>query len=191
MNSVRFVHTPAPLAEALAAQAAALGMEVADSGHGASVVYLGSDERWADVVDHASERPTVVVLPEPDIDQYVRGLAAGAGVVQLDTPTSVMMEVVVAAIRGEALVPMTVTQALAQHVPPTKSDMVALPLSPLEKRLAGELVGGASIADLAAQVGYSERTVRRKLQGLYLKLGASNRAEAVEVITQDPNLTLT
>lgn len=41
------------------------------------------------------------------------------------------------------------------------------------------LANGETVVNLATESGWSERTMRRTLHSIYLKLGAGNRAEAI------------
>jgi len=53
------------------------------------------------------------------------------------------------------------------------------PLSARELEVLGALVEGRSNAEIAASLGIGLRTVRFHLEGVYSKLGASRRGEAV------------
>lgn len=50
-----------------------------------------------------------------------------------------------------------------------------------DQRLLGLLAEGLTNARIGVQLHRSEKTVRNQLTGVYRKLGASNRAEAVAV----------
>ena len=52
----------------------------------------------------------------------------------------------------------------------------------IEGILIDALARGKTIAEMVEQVHYSDRTVRRRLQGLYLKLDVHSRGEAIEKI---------
>ena len=52
-------------------------------------------------------------------------------------------------------------------------------LAPEDERLVALLAGGASIAEVAATLGYSRRTVQRRLAVVRGTLGASSNREAV------------
>ncbi|MYE55964.1 MAG: hypothetical protein F4X30_02655 [Acidimicrobiaceae bacterium] len=49
-----------------------------------------------------------------------------------------------------------------------------------ELKLLKQLAGGVPVADLAAQAGYSERSIYRAMSGLWQKLGVQGRKEGVE-----------
>ena len=55
----------------------------------------------------------------------------------------------------------------------------AAALAPEDERLVALLAGGASIAEAAATLGYSRRTVQRRLAVVRETLGASSNREAV------------
>jgi DNA-binding NarL/FixJ family response regulator len=52
-------------------------------------------------------------------------------------------------------------------------------LAPEDERLVALLAGGASIAEVAATLGYSRRTVQRRLAVVRQAFGASSNREAV------------
>lgn len=175
---------PAPYREALVRRLDNAGLELIDAPDDtcAVVSYVGDDSGWDVVAAFVELQPVIAVLPDPMIELYVRALASGAGAVQIDTPTEAMIDVILAAIRGESLLPLSVTQALSQHMPPTSADIVGEPLTPLEERVAQALVAGTTIAAIAKELNYSDRTLRRKLQGLYLKLGVVDRYGAITAL---------
>lgn len=65
------------------------------------------------------------------------------------------------------------TVHVAQALPPY------LALTDREHRLLGLLAEGWTNVQIGQRVHRSEKTVRNQLTGIYQKLGASNRAEAV------------
>ncbi|MXZ52494.1 MAG: response regulator transcription factor [Acidimicrobiaceae bacterium] len=54
--------------------------------------------------------------------------------------------------------------------------------TPVERNLITALAQGQTIAEIVEQVHYSDRTIRRRLQGLYLKLNVHSRGEAIKKI---------
>ena len=148
------------------------------------MIRCDGDDRWDELCCRAEQTGTlaVAVLPTLVLDDYVKALALGAaGVVYEDTTSAITAEVVEAAIQGEVLLP---TQAahgmamLARRSKPTAE------LEPEEVDLLQAVASGRTIVDLARDTYYSERTVRRHLQSLYLKLGVRNRAEAIAAATR-------
>jgi len=49
----------------------------------------------------------------------------------------------------------------------------------LEKQIMYLLIGGSTNAQIAEQVGYSERNVKRKIKKLFQKFNVNNRASLV------------
>lgn len=181
---------PAPFREALAAAACASGVgalvdpdDLDADGRSVSIVYCDAPERWALVGSlSASGRVVVATITQLSIGEYARGLAAGAAsVFHHDTSSAIMIAVIVGAARGEATLPVFAAQSLAaawvgEAIPATLNDY--------ELGLLTALSAGSRLADLAESVAYSERTVRRQLQSVYLKLGASNRADAIRIASR-------
>ncbi len=168
------------------ARLAARGRLADDPGDGSAgrplvVILCDSPERWEQLEAFASEPGTIVVavLAQLDIDGYTRSLSLGAnGVVYVDTSSTITADVIVAASRGEVLLPSQAAQAIARLAhrerPSTELDSVDLVL-------LRALSDGTTVSEIAGRLHYSERTVRRYLQNLYLRLGVRNRAEAIAV----------
>ena len=143
------------------------------------LVLCDSDERWAElsvsVEDH--ESVTVAVLPELHVEGYARSLSLGVdGVVYADTSSAITADVIVAAVQGEVLLPSQAAHSIARLAHREKP---ASALDDRDRDLLRMLSEGATIATIAHRLHYSERTVRRHLQNLYLRLGVRNRAEAI------------
>lgn len=62
-----------------------------------------------------------------------------------------------------------------------RRDQLQSPLTPEEQPLMRQMADGLSFAEIAAGVFPSERTVRRHVQALQEKLGASDRVQAVAI----------
>ncbi|MCY4279697.1 MAG: LuxR C-terminal-related transcriptional regulator [Acidimicrobiaceae bacterium] len=77
---------------------------------------------------------------------------------------------------GEALLPMGLAQSLA-----ATARAVQMPdsLTEIEETLVSALALGHAVQKIASDLNYSDRTIRRKLQTLYVKLGVATRGEAV------------
>lgn len=178
--SVSILGGPAPYCEALARKLKTAELAVSEGDRGnVLVIFCDSERTWDHATDSALWTPTVAVLPDLDVDQFAKALALGAGAVHLDTPTDVMVEVIKAAIDGEALLPLAITQALAsKHLPGGAPPTGAI--EGVEAQIADGLLAARTNSQIAGDLNYSDRTIRRKLQGLYLKLGVSSRADAIE-----------
>ena len=168
--------------EAVTARLAASGSEVVESSESdpadVTLVYCDTAEDWrvlAAVASHA----VVAVLPSFDPDGFVRALRIGAGAAHVATSSELVVEAAEAALRGEALLPMAFAQRLAAH---SMMSDEAVSFSALDRTLIEALADDQTIAEMVKAVHYSDRTVRRRLQGLYLKLGVRSRDEAIEKI---------
>lgn len=146
----------------------------------AHVVVCDGPDNWNLVAELAPAVPTVAVIDTFELDFYIRALALGAGVVHADTPPATIANVIEAAINGEALVPIPVATVMARHEPPGNRQMTGQSLTTIEAIIAAALLDGQSNRQIANRTNYSDRTVRRRLQGIYLKLGVSTRAGAIE-----------
>jgi DNA-binding NarL/FixJ family response regulator len=143
------------------------------------MVLCGTEGRWALLDDEiaTNSRVVVAVLPELLLEDYIRALSAGAsGVVYVDTSSAITVDVISAAVNGEVVLPLQAAHnmaVLAKRLKPSTD------LTPPEVELLRAVAAGRTIVELARETYFSERTVRRHLQSLYLKLGVQNRAEAI------------
>jgi len=143
------------------------------------LVLCAHDERWDELATSAADlgSVTVAVLPALEIEGYTKALSLGVdGVVYVDTSSLITADVIVAAVQGEVLLPSQAAHSIARLAHREKP---ANSLDERDRQLLRSLSAGATIATVADQLHYSERTVRRHLQNLYLRLGVSNRAEAI------------
>jgi NarL family two-component system response regulator YdfI len=124
----------------------------------------------------------VVILTTYDDDDYiVRGLRAGArGYLLKDTARNVLFETIRAAARGESLLPSEVIDRVVAHLQGPQP-VEAETLSAREGQVLALLAQGASNKEIALQLRISERTVKAHVTGIFNKLGASSRAEAVAI----------
>lgn len=149
-----------------------------------ALVQCDSPDRWNQLAEQAAfeGRIVIAILAELVTGDFVNAFVRGAsGAVYLDMPSSVTADVVMAALHGEALLPtqlVTNMALLAKRLqPPTD-------LTDPEVELLRAVAAGRTIVELARERFFSERTLRRHLQGLYLKLGVRNRAEAIAAATR-------
>ena len=181
--SVTMTGFAAPYIESIQNRLAGRGL-IAEDPSAAGVRQVGlllcdSEERWDELAASARDREsvTVAVLPDLDMDGYIRALFCGVdGVVYADTSSSITADVIVAALQGEVLLPSQAAHSMARLAHREK------PINELDEtdlQLLRSLSEGSTIAAVAAQLHYSERTVRRYLQNLYLRLRVRNRAEAI------------
>ena len=143
-----------------------------------SLVYCDTAGDWELLAD-VLPSPAVAVLSSFDADGFIRALRAGAGVAHIATSSELVVAAAAAAVHGEVLLPIGLAQRLAaQSTTSDENDG----FTEIEKVLIGALGRGKTIAEIVEEIHYSDRTIRRRLQGLYLKLGVSSRGEAIEKI---------
>lgn len=150
-----------------------------ERGHQLVAVYCDRDDHWRRLEHLAADeqRRTLAIIPELQLMAYARALAAGAdGVVHAEMSSSIIASVARAVTLGETILPTFVAQALAAIVGDRE---IPDHVTGYERTLLGELRAGSTIRDIAERHGYAERSVRRHLQSLYLKIGATSRAEAI------------
>jgi DNA-binding NarL/FixJ family response regulator len=87
--------------------------------------------------------------------------------------------VVRAAVAGEVVLPAEVARQLAGRPRPADIELAGEEIAFLQR-----LSEGATVVQLAADFYLAERTVRRRLQNIYLRLGAAGRTEAVKRASQ-------
>lgn len=160
-------------------------IEVPDGSDSAAVdrrliaIYCDREERWIELEALAADESamTLAILTELDVAEYARALSVGAdGVVHADSSSSIIANVARAATTGEIVLPSFVARSLAATA---QNRSVPTTLTDHEQALLAQLCDGARVADLADRFSYSERTIRRQLQNLYLKVQVTSRAQAI------------
>ncbi|SHJ79169.1 two component transcriptional regulator, LuxR family [Tessaracoccus bendigoensis DSM 12906] len=131
------------------------------------------------MVREAAPSTRVIVLTTFGRPGYLRrALEAGAsGFLVKDTPANRLVEGIRRVARGLRVVdPELAAASLSLGVSP---------LSPKEALVLATSSGGASAAEIAATVHLSEGTVRNYLSSAIGKLAARNRAEALQIATEN------
>ncbi len=119
----------------------------------------------------------VALLPETTASAYGDALRFGAcGAVGHDDPLAEIVETVGAAVRRRTLLPRTIAFEVAST---NGARSTAVKLSAQDTQWIRALASGATVAQLADQVGYSERELYRLLKRLYSRLGVERRSEAL------------
>lgn len=174
-----------PYREAVASRLVDAGLDVFDAEEAEHdpaqtvvVAYCATEAHWQRVEGLEGYLGGVVVVEEMQPQLYVRALRSGLGVVHIDTKSEAIAAVVMAAGRGEAVVPMEVARRLAQSV--AIADLhTSHDLDPIETDLVRSIARGETLVSIADRYYYSERTLRRRLHSAYLKLGVQDRAGAI------------
>jgi DNA-binding NarL/FixJ family response regulator len=125
---------------------------------------------WPDLI-------LIAVLAEEDVEMHVKAVKAGAtaAVGRTATPEEIL-QVFNAAIRGVSMLPAEAVRTLAVPDAPHNE---ASQLTPREIEWLRALSQGNTVAHLAENVGYSERAMYRLLRGMYRRMHAANRTEAI------------
>ena len=122
--------------------------------------------------------PVIAVLPDLTVSDFAEAVRCGAIVaIAEDEPPETFVDALEAASRGWATVPASVLRAMAARIP-RRPDPAAW-VTEDEADWLRHLAAGATVTDLAEQVGYSEREMFRTLRETYARLGAKNRTEAI------------
>jgi DNA-binding NarL/FixJ family response regulator len=144
-----------------------------------AVVVLKSEHSWNQAEKLCRESWVVVALtPELSLTQFARALAFGcSGVIHADTTESIIADVVERAVQGEVVLPTGAATEFARFF----LSQVSIPsaISADEQHLLQRLADGASFVNVADELAWSERTLRRRVQTICVKLGVANRAQAV------------
>ena len=118
---------------------------------------------------------TVHVLEQDSLQAWTDALRAGAtGAFATDAELDQIVRVVRSAAAGQTLLPLRVARALGRgrSGPPPR-------LERTERQYLRRLADGGTVAGLARASGWSEREMYRLLSALYVRLGATNRTEAL------------
>ncbi len=122
--------------------------------------------------------PVVLVVPRATPLEVARALRRGAaGVLTEDDPPEIVAEVLTLATSGRISLPWEVVAGLAEIAPDVES--AAQLVSAEERGWLRAMASGRTVAEIADGAGYSERAMFRQLRALYLRIGVSNRTEAL------------
>jgi DNA-binding NarL/FixJ family response regulator len=155
--------------------------DVGGDGQGRAVLLSLSMARDWSVLDQLHDRcPGVIVvtlLSQPCADRYLDAFARGAMSAAPRSATGRhIVAVVKAAIDGQALLPAKVMKALTSHDEGSHDPGL---LKDEERRWLADLANGESVDALAWRSGYSRRTMYRRLNQIYRRLGADRRESAL------------
>ncbi|MDR7320817.1 MULTISPECIES: DNA-binding response regulator [Catenuloplanes] len=117
----------------------------------------------------------IALVDEGSASDGVRAVRAGArSVLPRGVAHDSLRRAVEATIDGQSVLPTAVVSLLANG-----GEQQAGAVDPDRIAWLGKLASGMTVAQLATQMGYSERAMFRLLAALYREIGASNRIEAV------------
>jgi DNA-binding NarL/FixJ family response regulator len=152
-------------------------------GLGGSAIVVGIDDvTGLDAIREFSEEhphiPIIAVMPEVSLTSFAQAIREGASaVVDEDHPTGAIVSALASALEETTAVPRHLLRAMA-HLVPEVEDLGSW-LNPDETAWLRAMAGGVTVAELAQEVGYSERAMFRNLKNLYTRLGVDNRTEAL------------
>lgn len=140
---------------------------------------LHVEHDWQLLARLVSREHLVVVLLERGSDaEGMQALMAGArSVLPRAAAERSLLRTVAATLEDEAVMPARVAAALLETDRGGSAPRSAVPAE--QAAWLRRLAGGSTVAQLASDSGYSERTMYRLLQALYRRMGVHNRVEAV------------
>lgn len=154
--------------------------------HRSAVVTVDGAAGLAAIDVLVRRRPDLVLiamLPTLDLPMAAAALRAGAAsIVHRDEVTDRVLTVIRHALSGDALLPVDLARLLA-HAPALEHDHRDA-LTPDEVSWLSGLARNRSVAKVAADAGLSERTMYRRLDQLFHRIGAHNRIEAITWATR-------
>jgi DNA-binding NarL/FixJ family response regulator len=141
---------------------------------------LSQDADWqvlAGLLEMRSDAVVVGIVAAAGVHETVRAVASGAaGIMARHAGPATVSGVLCAALDGQSMVPVEVLRTLVAGSTVTSDQR---PVSSDEIGWLRRLADGVTVAQLAEQVGYSERMMFRLLAALYKRLGAGNRTKAL------------
>jgi DNA-binding NarL/FixJ family response regulator len=145
------------------------------------VLSLCTERDWgmlAQLCAGVADRLVIALIEDGSELLGARAMRTGASsVLPREVTVRSLERAVAATLDGEAVMPTGVARALAGSVRPAPARGPALSAEQLS--WLRQLAAGSTVARLASEAGYSERAMFRLLQGLYRKLGARSRIEAI------------
>jgi DNA-binding NarL/FixJ family response regulator len=139
-------------------------------------------------ITRADPRLIVILLTSAASEELgVLGLRVGAaGYLQSDLPPMAMARAIVGALRGEAVIPRSLTMRLVEHLRAETSSgehlrPVGGPLTARQWQVLDLLCEGGSTEEIAATLTISPETVRSHVKGIFRRLNVRSREEAAAV----------
>jgi DNA-binding NarL/FixJ family response regulator len=131
---------------------------------------------FADLPTVNVDVPIVVLLAKPGLQACRRALGlGGCCVLPRQASPRVVVRALEAALEGYSMLPFDIARILATELPHDDGGI----LNKDEVIWLQRLAEGITVAKLAEENGYAERTMYRRLSWIYRRLHASNRAEAL------------
>jgi DNA-binding NarL/FixJ family response regulator len=129
------------------------------------------------LVDAEGDEATLLAAMEAGVDGYAVDGATGAG----------LPEAIRALARGESVMPRVMLGPLLRYLIEQRREAAAaadqlVALTPREREVLAQLVGGHDHNDMAAELFISPETARTHIQRVLRKLGVHSRAEAIELV---------
>jgi DNA-binding NarL/FixJ family response regulator len=138
----------------------------------------------SDLVRRREDVVLIALLPTLDGDAAATALRAGASTVaHRDEDTDRLLTIIGHALTGDTLLPVDLARLLAHTPPVDQTDQIGL--TPDEVRWIGRLARNDSVAKVAADAGVSERTMYRRLDQVFRRIGVHNRIEAIAWATSN------
>lgn len=142
------------------------------------VLSISSTDDWNLLKRLQAQTPdtsVVSLLDRPSVDSYRRALRSGArSVIARSAPVEDIVSVLRCTSNGNGLVPSAALSVNAVY---------SGALTDEETHWLSELARGVSIEDLARTTSYSRRTMFRRLNVMYRKLGVNRRQHALVAAT--------
>jgi DNA-binding NarL/FixJ family response regulator len=143
-----------------------------------AVFVLASSPEFPEVVALLADRrdlTVVALLGDPAPPAYREVIDAGAFPLAWDASPATIVALLEAALGGQVVVPSSVVAALAAPVPPAGEPPG---LDDIEVLILARLARGDTDRRIASALRVSERTVRRRLQAIFAKIGVETRVQA-------------
>lgn len=149
---------------------------------GSGLVMSAKDGENLEVLQSFSDEhphiPVIAVVSEVDLTVMARVIRNGAiGAVDDHWDSQSLALSLEGAVHGLTVMPGRIAAGMAQLVP-DDAGLSSL-VSAEEASWLRSMAKGTTVADLAEEVGYSERAMFRNLKTLYLRIGVENRTEAL------------
>lgn len=153
---------------------------LATSGEPLAIAVFVRDRRGFELVQDLSRNrwvSTFALVEQLDPQVWLEAVKAGAsGVADWSSAPETIIEAIVAAMQGEIRLPIELYRRQIGRIP---EPLTRLALAPSEVRWLQALSEGMTLRTMCDVEGLSIRTLQRRLQNLYLRMGVLNRDQAV------------